>query len=59
MQLDTYNLDGEKIGSVEIQDKLIQEEYSSRILQEAIVVYRNELRPVSYTHLTLPTIRMV
>ena len=31
MQLDTYNLDGEKIGSVEIQDKLIQEEYSSRI----------------------------
>ena len=26
MQLDTYNLDGEKIGSVEIQDNLIQEE---------------------------------
>ena len=24
MQLDTYNLDGEKVGSVEIQDKLIQ-----------------------------------
>ena len=51
MQLDTYNLDGEKIGSVEIQDKLIQEEYSSRILQEAIVAYRNELR--QGTHSTL------
>ena len=51
MQLDTYNLDGEKVGSVEIQDKLIQEEYSSRILQEAIVVYRNELR--QGTHSTL------
>ena len=51
MQLDTYNLDGEKVGSVEIQDKLIQEEYSSRILQEAIVAYRNELR--QGTHSTL------
>ena len=44
MQLDTYNLDGQKVGSVEIQDKLIQEEYSLRILQEAIVAYRNETR---------------
>ena len=51
MQLDTYNLDGEKVGSVEIQDKLLQEEYSSRILQEAVVVYRNELR--QGTHSTL------
>ena len=51
MQLDTYNLDGEIVGSVEVQDKLIQEEYSSRILQEAIVVYRNELR--QGTHSTL------
>ena len=51
MQLDTYNLDGEKVGSAEIQDKLLQEEYSSRILQEAVVVYRNELR--QGTHSTL------
>ena len=51
MQLDTYNLDGEKVGSVEIQDKLAQEEYSSRILQEAIVAYRNETR--QGTHSTL------
>ena len=51
MQLDTYNLDGEKVGSVEIQDKLAQEEYSSRILQEAIVAYRNEMR--QGTHSTL------
>jgi large subunit ribosomal protein L4 len=51
MQLDTYNLDGEKVGTVEIQNTLIEEEYSLRILQEAIVAYRNEIR--QGTHSTL------
>jgi large subunit ribosomal protein L4 len=51
MQLDTYDLDGEKVGTVEIQNTLIEEEYSLRILQEAIVAYRNEIR--QGTHSTL------
>lgn len=51
MLLDTYNLDGEKVGSVEIQDAIVQEEYAPRILQEAVVAYRNGLR--QGTHSTL------
>lgn len=51
MLLDTYNLDGEKVGRVEIQDAIVQEEYAPRILQEAVVAYRNGLR--QGTHSTL------
>ena len=61
-KVDILNIKGENVGSLELNETLFNTEISEHSVYEVVknqLANKRQGTPVSYTHLTLPTILLV